>query len=299
MTALINTAAPQPRPLWATTRHLLSIRGKRQKIDVARALLSPPSLFEDGHDTEDVFGKVVKIGTELGVFRTEGEELVLTDVARSLDPGDPQGFFDLLRERTLGRTTSEELVGDPSLTSGKDLIRALCWFLTRPCDQPVDTHTFEKQQQDALPAGLRGVFTNQSRWNLFTYWAVALGFAATPLLQEGGPAALVPDCSTAVRRTIGATWKPGNVVPVRVVIDELIKALPVLPGGEFSRAMQLTSGSGDVSPVLSWALLDGHDRGALKLTVQSDASNTVQLVDPAGRGGVRGVALIEIGDTSL
>ncbi|WP_280364319.1 protein DpdG [Nocardia wallacei] len=299
MTALINAPAPVPRYIWAATRHLLMARGKRQREAVARALLSPPSLFTGGEDTRDTFGMVVQIGTELGVFIQDGEDLALADEARALDPMDPRLFFDFLRNRVLARLTATELVTDASLTRGKDLVRALCWFLTQPCDVAVDSSTFEGKQQDALPEGLRNPLTNPSRWNYFVYWAPALGFAANDLLQVDGAVALVPDCSIAVRRTIRSSWSQGTTVAARTVVDELLRALPVLPGGEFSRAMALDSGPVEVSPVLSWALLDAHDRGTLRLTKRSDATDVVRLVDPEGPGGIRSVALIEIGDTNL
>ncbi|MEV0769606.1 protein DpdG [Nocardia salmonicida] len=299
MTALINTSAPVPRYIWAATRHLLTVRGKRQRKEVARSLLSPSSLFDEGEDKEKTFDKVVRIGTELGIFLEEGEDLVLTAAARALDAADSRLFFDFLRDRVLGQLTASELVADPSLTRGKDLVRALCWFLTQPCDVPVDSSTFAGKQQDALPEGLRNPLTNQSRWAFFVFWAPALGFAANSLLQVDGAVALVPDCSTAVRRTIGSIWAPGTTVKARVVVDELLRALPVLPGGEFSRAMALETGPVEVSPVLSWALLDARERGALQLTMRSDAADTVRLVDPEAPGGVRSVAMIEIGDTNL
>lgn len=301
MTALINVEGALPRPLWALTRYLLRAPGRRQNLDTARALLSPASLFEFDtathvrRDKEQVFDRTIKIATELKLLSIDDQRISLTDLVAHLDPDRPAGFFDVLRSAVLSRVNVAEIATDPSNTQGKDLIRALCFFTNLDTDTEVDINTFAVEQQGALTDDLRNPFANTARWTFFPYWASALGFADTPLLAEGGPVSLVPDCRVAVRQTLLSLGKKDAVFSAREVVTGLLEKLPVLPGGSYSTALGFNTGALDVAPSLASALLAAEDDNYATLVMQSDATDAITLADPDSEGGVRRVSRIQIG----
>lgn len=222
MTALINVEGALPRPLWALTRYLLGVPGTRQKTERVQAILSPPSLFESGADTERTFERTVRVAKELGVIDEGDGYLALTAKVSGLATNDVEGFYDVLRSAILHRVPVEVLGADISNTDGKDLLRALCFFTTLPTDRPVDINTFSKVQAGVVSDESRNPFQNTARWAFFPAWAEALGFAATPLLHEGRTTALVPDCRKAVRRTALRKWTPGTAPSPQELINGLL-----------------------------------------------------------------------------
>ena len=294
MTALINTDGALPRPLWALTRYLLAVPGKRQKSERSQPILSPPSLFDSGTDTERTFDKTVKVAKELGLLEDDDGYLALTVAVSVLAGDDVEGFYDVLRHAVLHRVPNEVLGSDTSNTEGKDLLRALSFFMTLATDKAVDINTFAKVQAGALSDELRNPFQNTARWAFFPAWAEALGFAATPLLYEGRAATLVPDCRKAVRRAALCKWPFGAALSPQDLIAALLDELPVLPGGTYSRSLGFDAPEDGVSQALSAALLAGHDDGWLVLASRSDASNSIQLWDPDAGSGSRTVSTVEI-----
>lgn len=294
MTALINVEGALPRPLWALTRCLLGQSGKRQKVERIQAILSPPTLFAEGVDKEKTFERAVKIAKELGVLYEEDGCLALTEVVSGLAVDDVEGFYDVLRHSILHRVPSDILGAETSNTEGKDLLRALCFFLALPTDKEVDVNTFGKIQAGVVSDEFRNPFQNTARWNFFPEWAQALGFAATPLLHQGRAATLVPDCRKAVRRAALHKWRVGMTLSPQGLVTGLLEELPVLPGGSYSRALGFDVPEDGASETLSAALLSGHDEGWLVLTSRSDAPNTIQLWDPDAGSGTRPFSSAEI-----
>jgi hypothetical protein len=294
LTALINVEGALPRPLWALARYLLGVSGNRQRVERVRAMLSPPSLFDSGADTEKTFERTVKIAKEVGILDEVDGYLALTAAASGLSADDVECFYDLLRRSILHRVSAEALGTEASNTEGKDLLRALCFFMTLPSDKTVDSNTFSKVQAGVVSDDFRNPFQNTSRWNFFPEWAAALGFAATPLLHEGSMATLVPDCRKAVRRAALRRWPVGTVLSPQELVTGLLEDLPVLPGGAYSRALGYEIGEHIAGEALSAALLSGHDDGWLLLTSRSDAPNVIQLWDPDAGSGTRPFSTAEI-----
>lgn len=295
MVALINVESSLPRPLWALVRHLAGQPRKRQRLSDAEAVLSPPSLIPEG-DKQRTFDRAVRTAEEFGLVERVEEILVLSSEAQSIGAEDLEAFYDLLRRRVLTRVDDHVLATDPSQTQGKDLLRSLCWFLTLDSQlTQVTAGTFGIEQHNVLAEDLGNPLRNKERWNGFTYWAPALGFADTPLLQTGIARALVPDCTRAVRRTVRQHWQPQTRLGAREFIDALLEALPVLPGGRFSQALDLKPSPLDVAASLSFALLRGREEGWLTLTAPSDAAAGVQFSDPRAPGGVGRFTHVEIG----
>ena len=124
------------------------------------------------------------------------------------------------------------------------------------------------------------------------YWAPALGFAARSLLNEGLSTRLVPDCTVAVRETVLSLWDKGQSVSPSEAVNRIVEALPVLPGGAYSRSLGLTVPDGAVSPSLSNALLTGDEVGWITLDQQSDAGDVIFLTDAEGtRTGVSNLTI--------
>ncbi|WBB72599.1 protein DpdG [Micromonospora sp. WMMD1128] len=295
MVALINVESSLPRPLWALVRHLAGQPRKRQRLADAEAILSPPSLVPEG-DKQRTFERATRTAEEFGLVERAEDVLALSAEAQAVDGEDLEAFYDLLRQRVLTRVSTETLATDPSQTQGKDLLRSLCWFLTLDSQLTrVTVNTFGVEQHKALADDLGNPLRNKERWNGFTYWAPALGFADAPLLQAGGARALVPDCTRAVRRTVREQWRSGTHLRAREFVDGLLEVLPVLPGGRFSRALGLKPGPLDVAAVLSFALQRGREEGWLILSAPSDAIGGVQFSDPRAAGGVGRFTDVEIG----
>ncbi|GGO02024.1 protein DpdG [Micromonospora parathelypteridis] len=295
MVALINVESSLPRPLWALVRHLAGQPRKRQRLPDAEAVLSPPSLIPGG-DKQRTFERAVGTAEELGLVERIEENLVLSADAGAVGGENIEAFYDLLRRRVLTRVDAETLATDPSQTRGKDLLRSLCWFLTLDSQVALVTaNTFGSEQHNALAEDLGNPLKNMARWNGFTYWAPALGFADTPLLPYSGARALVPDCTRAVRRTVRETWRPGTQLTAREFVDGLLEALPVLPGGRSSLALGLEPRLHDVSATLSFALQRGCEEGWLILSAPSDAAGGVQYSDPRAAGGVGRFTDVQIG----
>ncbi|GIF63916.1 hypothetical protein Ais01nite_19510 [Asanoa ishikariensis] len=304
MVALINVESSLPRPLWALVRHLAVQPGRKQRLVEAKAMLSPPTLFattkepERLDDGQRIFEKALNTAVALGLVAVDDEVIALTD---DIDGDDIAGFYDIVRGRVLTRVTPKEVVDDPSSqTNGKDLIRALSWFLTRGSQlDPVSTKTFNAEQYKALDIEFGNPLQNKERWNLFTYWAPALGFAEPLLLPfDDGTSGLVPDCTRAVRGAVRGMWKPGTKLDAPTFVAGLLHALPVFPGGAFSVALGLPVGPRKVADSLAFALQRGREGGWLKLTTSSDASNEMQFLDPAAPGGIGLFADVEIGDVT-
>ncbi|MEV0731912.1 protein DpdG [Polymorphospora sp. NPDC050346] len=294
MVALINVESSLPRPLWALVRHLATQPGRKQSLADAKALLSPPTLFKEGTDTAQVFDKALRLATGLGLVSNDEGKLALLE---KINGDDIAAFYDLVRWRVLTRVTPEAVATDPSLTDGKDLLRALCWFLTRGSQsEAVTKKTFGGEQHKVLDDGLGNPLQNETRWNLFTYWAPALGFANWQLLGEEGTPGLVPDPTRAVRGVVRTLWKPGTRLDGQTFVSGLLDALPVFPGGAFSEALGLPTGPRGVADSMAFALQRGQEDGWLRLTTASDASNGIQYLDPAAAGGVGLFTDVEIGD---
>lgn len=279
--SLINEGDSIPAQLWAVVRLLLSTKGKA-KADAARRLLTPDTL--PGGENQD-FKNALDTLTDLGVVTVEGETVELAPGTRALSPEDVVGFNALLREAALDPARNRGLAdqtptGKPDLSGPKDLVRALAWFLTLDLYKPVDLAAVQGLQMKALAPHLPLPFATDVRWNRFTYWGPALGFAARPLIPpKEGAIRLVPDCTVAVRETVQSLWGEGKKVDAAEAITRITDRLPVLPGGTYSRSLGLESPQGTVCASLSSALLTGEEQGWLTLGRLADAADDILLTD--------------------
>lgn len=286
--ALINVEASLPQYMWAVTRLLLASGGKMAEED-AKLLLTPPSLTAGKNDEYD---DAVKTLAELDIVTRADGIVALGGEARTLSSDDVTGFNGLLRRAALDPARNVGLAETDDLAGAKDLVRALAWFLTQNPAKSLDWGAAGSLQDGAFPSHLPPPFANNSRWDLFVYWGPALGFAARSLLDEGGSAKLVADCTVAVRETVLSLWDKGQSVSPSEAINRIVEALPVLPGGTYSRSLGLPVPDGTVSSSLSNALLTGDEAGWITLEQQSDAGDVIFLTDAEGtRTGVSNLTI--------
>jgi hypothetical protein len=276
--ALMNEGASFPSYMWALVRLLLTSGGKADS-ETARRLLTPPTL--PAGETDE-FDNAVRSLADLGVVTKVDGIVELAAAARALSPGDVTAFNGLLRGAALDPARNEGIAERPDADGPKDLIRALAWFLTQDPFEPLDLVAVSKLQDGVFASDLPAPIVNDFRWSRFVYWAPALGFAARPLLDQGGSVRLVPDCTVAVRETALALWEKEQSVNASEVINRITEALPVLPGGVYSRLLGLGIPDGEVPACLSNALLIGEEDGWIKPGRQSDADDIISLADGSG-----------------
>ena len=273
---LINVDASRTSPMWAVVRYL-AFSGEPVSMDQARAVLIPPSVnSDDGKTFELAIGTLEMLGM---VTRTDGRKLELDGAAKSIGSEDLAAFTAILRERSLAPELNAGIGGSYSTVGARDLTLALSWFLSfDPAETAFSWEEAEQQQGKGLKPGVGPAFVNRTRWDWFNDWATALGLAAPALLDNDR---LTPDCTTAVRQVIQASWRPGETVIAVEALACLRQALPVLPGGVYSAAVGVTSpGDSTAGTALSFALLRGDDERWLKLRRDADARQNLSVYDP-------------------
>jgi hypothetical protein len=278
--SLINEGDSFPSQLWAVVRLLLGSDGTLD-AGTARQLLTPATLPTGEKENEDLKDAVDTL-TALDLATSAGGIVELTPPARALSPDDVAGFNGLLRRSALGPDRNVGLANSPDLGGAKDLVRALCWFLTLDPLTPLDWVKVGGLQDGVFASPLPAPIANDVRWGRFVYWAPALGFAARPLLTHEGAVRLVPDCTIAVRETVLAVWEKGERVNAAEAVARIIGSLPVLPDGAYSRSLGLEAPRGHVSAALSNALLTGEEEGWVTLGRLSDAADDILLSDAGG-----------------
>jgi hypothetical protein len=289
--ALINEGASLPSPMWALAR-LLATEKKPLAVALARSVMSPPSLGDNGSQT---FDTALRTLAEYGAVAESGEKIALSPGWADLSADDPREFAELMRRAIFAPERNTQLAETATQEGPRDLTRALCWFLTLdPLGPPVSSTDIERLQDGALPSHVGLPFQNDVRFGRFTFWGPALGFATNALLASDGPRRLAVDCTPAVRGTIARMWKPGQLIDAVEAVAAIRGALPVLPGGKYSTLLGLPSRPENIEPALSFALLCGHDQGWIKLERKADAPRAIQVIDPALSSGTRRVTHIGI-----
>lgn len=285
--ALLNPPGILPQGMWAVVR-LLATQRKPLDLNDARQLLQPSSLSL--RKSDDLLVLAVKALIDLGVVETNttgrsGQIFWLRGIPEAL-AASFAGFARHLRGAIIAPERNSGLADSPSDVGPRDLTRALCWFLSLDPAEPLTFDQVYKRQSDVnrLPAPIKAPFSNGGRWDAFVRWSRATGFTKHGLVAVQDEHSLVPDPTVAVRDTIEEQWVDGSTVPAEDLVRQVRHHLPVLPGGHWSQALAMPCPVDRVDPVLSWALLRGHEEGWLTLHSRSDAPVTI-LTDPAQSGG--------------
>ncbi|MFI9811656.1 protein DpdG [Saccharothrix variisporea] len=284
----MNVDDPLPQYLIVVLR-LLAHVGKPVDVERARALLCPPSI-----NGRKVFDRSVSSLAELGVINRDNDVLSPTGPLEV----DHDSIVDVLRQAILATENNTRVGEDPSQSGPRDLVRALCWFLTiDPTSAPLGWAEVQTLQPHAIKDELGAPIVNDTRWNPFCSWSSALGFCTPALTGDGGSqrARLTPDCTAAVRRTVLSRWEPGQSLGPSTVLGELRGALPVLPGGSFSTAVGIEPpDTNHAGPSLSFALLRLHDERWIRLEQDDDARSLLYLHDPDQPGFPRTFSSITV-----
>ncbi|MEU4517449.1 protein DpdG [Amycolatopsis sp. NPDC024027] len=273
--SLLNVEAPLPQYLIVALRFLAHV-GKSIGEDQARALLCPP-----GVSGQKVVDSALSTLVSLELISRENGAL---DLAVAVTP-QHDSVVDALRKAILAPENNTGLGEDAGQSGPRDLVRALCWFLTiDPTTEALGWSEVQRRQGHSLKADLGDPIKNDTRWNPFCSWASVLGFCTPALISAADGltgARLTPDCTTAVRRAASTHWKPGESLEPEVALRELREALPVLPGGLYSTSVGLESPRANhAGAALSFALLRAHDEKWLRLEQNDDARSLLYLEDP-------------------
>jgi hypothetical protein len=262
--------------MWTVVRFLVAHK-RPIGFDRAKAFVSPLSVRGDGKAFDNAVSTLKDLDL---VIRTEDDRLELSRAARELDGNDPNGFNAVLRDAVLHPDRNTGIGDDDSQTGPRDLTRALAWFLSFDPHHtaPNWDETQSLMKENPLRPEAGRAIVNGNRWTRFSPWSTALGLAAASPLQESRP---VPDCTTAVKQVVQASWKAGETVSAVEALATLREALPVLPGGAYSLALGLPSpGEHAAGPALSFALLRGEDEGWIRLERDADARYSLSVHNP-------------------
>ncbi|MET7339427.1 protein DpdG [Nonomuraea sp. NPDC005650] len=293
---LINVSASLPTAMWAAIR-MFSTPTARYQVDELLLLLSPTSVFRTKEDSKEKPPARRALDTlqDLGILEKSSDEIGLSAEHQELAGAALRTYLDRLRIACLAAKHNDGLLGQTD-RGALDLTRALVWFLAQdPLGPPLGwTEVQPLQSSVNWASGL--VFSNSTRWNLFSYWAPALGFAGQhSVLGDDAARTLIPDCTTAVQATVERLWPAEALLEAEEFVAHLSAELPVLPEGQYARQLGIsTDDPKKVSTVLSLALLRGHDEGWISLIRRQDSQRDVVLVDPDRVDRAQRVTEIEV-----
>jgi hypothetical protein len=288
--ALLNPPGILPTAMWAVVRLLAAAPGP-MPVEQARALLSPPAL-EDAGD-HSMFKLALGALSDLELVQIGDGAIQLIEQPSEAAVADFRAFAALLRTDVLAPNRNTGLLGGDQV-GPRDLTRALVWFLAQDPMQPLTWDSVQQRQAGAFSAEVGVPFSNDTRWNAFTFWSRALGLASEPLLYDGsGMRQLAPDPTPAVRHCLSA-WPIGARIPVGEAIEGIRADLPVLPGGRYAGELGHSHDPHRLDAATSWALLCGHDQEWIRLERRADAAQSMLLIAPGKTGETRLVTEISI-----
>ncbi len=304
--AVLNPPSALPGLGRSIVNHLLT---SRATYDEARltALFAPAALGE-GDVTRGV-DNTLRACRAIGILvQGEGQRILVSTRVQEAANGTAftrDRFRALLRSSVfdLSRDGDPWMPGEGRTSGGKDLTRALAWFLSQDALGPPLSWRAQGEGNVQVMQGRQMVNTpdedrpivNDTRWSSFTRWVVALGLAeaATAAASTG----LVPLPVRAVRDVVVA-MAPG-VRPVDDFLSVLTRELPVLPGGSVSDGMRnLLSEQADesarvggLSSCLAQSLLLLEDEGLLVMSYGADAPVARTIFED---GGSRQISSVEV-----
>lgn len=224
--------------------------------------LLPEPLRGGGNPWEKLVGTLTAV-KDAGLLTQSGNAVLTTQRVDAFCRGKPlstrqfrrllqRSIFEPANMDTWNQTQTEGLT-----TGAKDLNRALSWFLaqdvrttlnwSKTTNGPENAQALQRQQLPRHP--LLQPFSNDTRWNNFTRWSVALGMAEPALTRSG----LYPDATLAIR-DISQEMTPG-IRNIDDYLNSLTTHLPVLSGGTLRDGfLKLTDA--DPDPDASIGLLD-------------------------------------------
>jgi hypothetical protein len=255
-------------------RYLLMQNGQCASLEAITAALAPDALSDgDQPRRKDAVTGTVDACVEMGLF-TINDDVVAIQRELGGPQRDPLIGDDLLPSTLAKLVFSPDDATNPNVDFG----RALAWVLTLdPYGPPLTWRLAEQRLKgsDAATLGFR-----DARFGNLCHWSVFLGYA-----RSGGKGLmLIPDPTSAVRRSLSRLLAPGEKASIVDVLDQLAKSDPVLDSGtyraEIDRWAAPDASRTQISRSLSLALKRLQDEEFIILKYGADTrSRTLQLKD--------------------
>lgn len=226
---------------------------------------------------------------EFGLVRVSGDGLYQADKL-----ADSAEFLRILRYRLLAppQTFDANFDGAPSLRLG------LIWLMRQSPFVPLDWGYVQTTNRTQL-------FTNDTRFNAFRPWSIALGMGMPALAamveganQKTTGEKIVPDPTQAVTDVIlhpvTGQIPRGEQIPIQQLLEFLRGELPVLPGHPSATYNGITDDPDNGLRAVGLALTSAEARGILTMTYQADPSGVMALPDARDAGHDRFVSAVKI-----
>jgi hypothetical protein len=207
---------------------------------------------------------------------------------------DSAEFLRILRYRLLAPPESFDasFEGAPSLRLG------LIWLMRQAPFVPLDWAHVQTANRTQL-------FTNDTRFNAFRPWSIALGIGMPALAamvegakQKATGEKLVPDPTHAVAdvilRPVTGQIPRGEQIPIQQLLEFLRTELPVLPGHPSATYDGIADDPDNGLRAVGLALTSAEARGILTMTYQADPSGVMALPDAQDAGHDRFVSAVTI-----
>ncbi len=257
-----------PQAMWLVYRTIMTKPdlSQREVLD----LVTPVSMRDATPQQGAHARRALNALREFGLVRLEGDVFQADKVTSASE------FLRILRRRLIVPPGEQ----GPDFDGAPDLRSALVWLMRQSPKVPLH---YSDNVQTAMPAGL---FTNDTRWNGFRWWAEALGFgqkalrtlstdkADTKAKIIANPTAAVVD---AIQCPFGDPLPEGERIPIERFLEFLRFELPVLPGHPSATYPGLTDEGDGAIAALGLALSTAEQLQVLSMGYQSDPSGVLAL----------------------
>lgn len=225
---LYQTMAPSPGRVLGLVRLLQGLAGKTVTRREVCDLMDPPTLRPrpvlEPKDIAEILGGAAEVGL-VEDYNAAGQRCIR--LASRLPDGTPMPprpaeVLPDVMARLLLRT---QVGGRPNRFA-----EACAWLLTQPAVGAPQGHNALRTGLQAAGFDLEEVhLRNESRLDMFLYWAVYLGLVWRT--RETAGHGVIPDPTAFLRRHLDRLLPPGERVTVADFVARLGEACPVLDGG--------------------------------------------------------------------
>lgn len=283
-----NPALALPSTMWVVYRFLAG--GGVPSTDVLVDSVCPPSVRAHGPGRGEATHVRRSLGIlmELGMAEADAEGVRITGT-----PGkwDYHQFIANLRGRIIAPDTPLQREGNDDRPGAADLVRALAWLLTQPT---TDLLWWNGNVEARVT---RDLFANDTRWNGFQPWALALGFAeeaTDPKGQSGIVANPTRAVLDAIKRPIRVKWTQRAEMPAGEFVALLQQEIPVMPGGILADRSMLAESVDGIGAALSFGLLAAEAKKWIRMEAKSDAASVIQVSSSEGTRSLRLVSHVTV-----
>ncbi len=308
--AVLNPPNALPGMAFVLTKYLQREGGKASREELA-AVLSPMQERDAVLKPGSNLSGTLSVMENLGLVSWTNPVVLTKNFAGSIDAPVSRPTFDAAIRRTIVDTKRDgkNVWDDDGIDGGKDIARALTWFLGQPAYGPVlafgveAPHDADARQLNDL-ARLKAsskVIANNERWLSFRRWAPALGLAVPTRVTIGGKLteALEPVPVEAINAELDAIGAGQHPIPETLRV--LRAAMPYLPGGATAQQLEKQLGApldpdeqaGFLASSLAESLLLLEARGRISLAALADAEG-VQLRDGDTTRPVTHITVLEV-----